>query len=151
MIVTHDGISYECATAVKCEDDKYIKLFNEAGAEIASFNHISDFTAYTASGGAWIAPCDCSKPIPVSGHAIGKHTIRKEDWILKENNKFYYEIQNDLISANTTTCDILLNFAPGTEFEYSATQEAGKIIFAVNTRPDADITINSMRITCAIR
>lgn len=146
MNVTHCGTTYECAVAVKCEDDKYIKLYDENGVEIAAFNNISDFSDYSITGGSFIAPCDCEKPIVLQTYVIGGKTIKKSDWILS-NGKYHYEIANDLISGNTTTCDILIIFAEGTEFEYKATQEAGKITFYVDATPNVDIVIDSIQIT----
>lgn len=65
MKVTHSGVTYDCATAVKCEVNKFIKLYDENGTEIASFDNISDFSDYTISGGSFTAPGSCSLPLPL--------------------------------------------------------------------------------------
>ena len=149
MKIIHNGIEYECAVAVQCSDDNYIKLYDSTGKEIAAFYNISDFNEYTITGGSFTDPCNCSFPIPVSCYVVGGRTISKDSWIAGEDGKMYCEIQNNLISANAATCDILLHFAAGTELEYEARQEAGKIVLMVNTAPKGDIVIDSMRITCA--
>lgn len=148
MKVIHCGTEYECAVAVKCECDNYIKLYDENGVKIASFNHISDFADYEISGGDFIAPGNCSLPIELTTYVIGGRTISAEDWILSEDGAgYYYEIANNLISSNITTCDILIVFADGTDLDYTATQEAGKIILHVSAAPLADIVINSIHVT----
>lgn len=147
MKLIHCGITYECAVAVKCDSDKYIKLYDENGAEIAAFHHISDFSKYTIEEGELVYPCDCTMPIPLSLYTIGGRTITTNDWILGEDNRYFYEITSDLISGNVTTCNIMLMFAAGTEFEYEATQEAGKVTLFTDAAPIADIVIDSVQIT----
>ena len=110
MIVTHCGTSYECAVAVKCEDDKYIKLYDADGVEIAAFYNISDFTEYSISNGSFVAPCDCDTPIIVSTYAVRGRTITPDAWLFADD-RWVYEIENPLISANTTTCNVFLLFA----------------------------------------
>lgn len=146
MQIIHCGITYECAVAVKCTNDKYIKLYDANGVEIAAFHNISDFSDYTISGGSFVAPCDCATPISLSGFAIGGRTIAKSDWILANDGRYAYEINNNLISGNVTTCNILLFFAEGTELEYKATQEEGKIILYTSNAPQNDIVLNSIQI-----
>lgn len=146
MQIVHSGVTYECAIAVKCENDRYIKLYDENGAEIASFHNISDFSDYTISGGSFVAPCDCSMPIPLSAYAIGGRTITTNDWILSEDNRFYYEIESGLISDNATTCNVTLLFAEGTTLAYEATQEAGKVVLYTDAAPLADVIIESIQI-----
>ena len=146
--ITHCGESYTCAVAVKCEYDKYIKLYDTNGAEIVSFSGISDFSAFTISGGSFVDPCDCAMPIPLTAYAIGGRTISTNNWILS-GGKYHYEIENDLISANASTCDVLILFAEGTQLEYTATQEAGKITLFTEAAPIADVVIESIRITKA--
>ena len=148
MQLIHCGAVYECAIAVKCENDNYIRLYNENGVEIISFYDISDYTDYELSGGSFVAPCDCGAPIPLSTYSIGSRTITPEAWIENtEANGFYYEIENALISDNTTTCNILLLFAEGTNFEYKGSQENGKIVLSVSAAPLVDIVIDSIQIT----
>lgn len=147
MQVIHCGEIYDCAVAVKCEDDKYIKLYDAGGAEIAAFHNIGDFSDYEVVDGAFVAPCDCTKPILLSTYVVGGRTIAASDWTLAESGQYFYEIENSMISSNPTTCDVLLLFAPGTEFEYTAAQAAGKIILYTNAAPLADIVINSIQIT----
>lgn len=144
MFITHSGEIYECAVAVKCEDDKYIKLYNAAGQEIAAFHNISDFSEYEILNGSFVAPCDCVMPIPLAAYAIKGRTIAINDWAASDSGSYYYEIASDLISANKTTCNILLFFAHGTELEYSTTQEAGKITLNIDAVPDANIVIESI-------
>jgi len=149
MKVTHNNRTYECNVAVKCEIDKYIKLYDENGAEIASFYNISDFSKYTISGGSFVDPCDCSIAIPVSKYVIGGRTITTNNWILSDDGKYIYEIENDVISGNATTCDILLLFAKGTSLSYEATQEDGKLTLSCVVAPTSDIVIDSIQITRA--
>lgn len=147
MILTHSGETYECDVAVKCNDDKYIKLYKN-GEEIAAFHNISDFSDYVLSGGSFIAPCDCSFPIPLSVYSIGSRTIPVSAWIENES-KYCYEIASDLISANVTTCNVFLLFASGTDLSYTATQEAGKVILYADFVPTSDVVIESIQITRA--
>lgn len=147
MTVTHSGTVYECAVAVKCEDDKYIILYDANGAEIAAFHDIADFSEYTISGGSFVAPCDCSMPIPLSVYSIGARTISVSDWVLSEDETQYcYEIASSLISGNTATCNVFLLFAQGTELEYTAAQESGKITLYTAEAPIADVVIESVQI-----
>lgn len=148
MQIIHCGTTYECAVAVKCDDDNYIKLYDENGVEIAAFYNISDFSDFEISGGSFIPPCDCTFPIVLTVYTIGGRTITTDDWILsEEENKYYYEIESNLISANSTTCNILLSFAPGTELEYNATQAAGKVTLFVDAAPLYDVVIEGIQIT----
>lgn len=148
MQVIHSGVTYECNVAVKCENDKYIKLYDANGVEIAAFHNISDFSEYEISGGSFIAPCDCETPIVLTTYVIGGRTIAADAWILSEDGtKYSYEIENALISGNATTCDILLLFAKDTALEYEATQEDGKIILSVAAAPLYDVVIDSIQIT----
>jgi len=148
MYVIYSGTNYKCSVAVKCENDKYIKLYDENGAEIAAFHHISDFSLFETSGGVFTSPNDCAMPIPLTTYTIGSRTISTDAWILSEDESRYsYEIENELISGNATTCDILLNFASGTELEYKATQEEGKIVLYTDAAPLADVVIDSILIT----
>ena len=147
MQVTHDGVTYDCKVAVKCENDNYIKLYDATGAEIVSFSGISDFSTFTIAGGSFVAPCDCDLPISLSAYAIGGKTITTNDWILSDDEEFYYyEIESNLISANATTCNVMLLFAQGTELEYTATQEAGKIVLHTEAAPIDDVVIESIQI-----
>lgn len=149
MIVTHSGVTYECAVAVKCENDNYIRLYDENKNEIASFYNISDFSEYTISGGSFVSPCDCTAPIPVSLYVIGARTITAGDWLTADDGRYYYEIQNPLISANTTTCNIFLLFAKGIKLDYTPTQEAGKLTIYTSAAPLADVVIESIQIARA--
>ena len=146
MQVTHNGIPYTCAVAVKCTTDKYIKLYDENGAEVASFDNISDFSDYTISGGSFTDPSACNCPIELTTYVIAGKTISPSNWI-SSNGKFTYTISNNLISANTKTCDILLIFAKGTELTYQATQAAGKITLTVDEKPNSNIVIESIIIS----
>ena len=74
MKVTHCGVVYDCATAVKCEVNKFIKLYDENGTEIASFDNISDFSDYAISGGSFTTPGSCSLPIPLFVFNLGGKT-----------------------------------------------------------------------------
>lgn len=147
MIVSHNGINYECAVAVKCEDDNYIKLFDANGAEIIAFYNISDFTEYTIKEGSFTDPSLCALPIPVSCYVIGGHTIPADAWQAGEDGKYYYTIENNVISANVATCNIVLFFAPGTDFEYVATQQAGKIVLCADSAPTSNIVIDSIQVS----
>lgn len=147
MKVIHCQRTYECAVAVKCENDRYIKLYDANGTEIAAFHNISDFSKFTISGGSFVSPCDCTMPIPLSVYTIGGRTISTSDWKLGTDNRYYYEINSNLISANVTTCNILIMFAQGTELEYNATQENGKLTLFTDAAPLANIVIDSLQIT----
>jgi len=152
MQLTHDGATYDCSVAVKCEIDKYIKLYDESGAEIFSFEGISDFSKYEIVGGSFIDPCDCTMPLAVSTHVVGGVTIAPGDW--KEftpGGRYYFVIENDLISANESTCNIMLFFEEGTILNFEAAQEQGKIKLFVprDHVPTESIIINSIQITRA--
>ena len=145
MILTHCGTTYECAVAVKCTSDNYIRLYDANGAEIAAFYNISDFSDYELSGGDFVAPCHGGLPIALTTYAIKGRTITAADWVLSDDGTEYcYEIENSLISANSTTCNILLFFAHGTELEYRSEQEAGKIVLYTEAAPLEDVVINSI-------
>lgn len=146
MIVKHCGINYECEVAVKCINDNYIKLYTD-GKEIAAFYNISDFTEFEISGGSFIEPCDCGNPILLTTYVVKGCTITAEDWVTAEDGVFYYEIANALISGNSTTCNIMLFFAEGTNLVYDAEQEDGKIILYTSAAPLADVVIDSIQIT----
>lgn len=146
MKVTNGSATYDCNVAVKCENDRYIKLYDENGVEIISFNDIQDFSKYTISGGSFIFPCDCAMPIPLTAYSIGGRTIAPNDWV-SSSGTYTFEINNGLISGNTTTCNILLLFAAGTELKYTATQEDGKIVLSVDSKPANNIVIDSIQIT----
>lgn len=75
ITVTHCGESYVCTTAIKCENNKFIKLYDENNVEIVSFYNISDFSDYEISGGSFTAPDDCFAPIPVSLYKIGGKVV----------------------------------------------------------------------------
>lgn len=147
MRVIHGNTTYECAVAVKCECDNYIKLYDENGVEIAAFYGILDFSQYTISGGSFTDPGENTMPIALTTYSIGGRTITTNNWIIGDDNRYYYEIENDLISANVTTCNISIFFAQGTELEYEATQEAGKLILYTKAAPLADIVIDSLQVT----
>lgn len=146
--ITHCGTIYECETAVKCENDGYIKLYDANGAEIAAFYDIADFAEFEIEG-EYTEPGNCALPIPVACYVIGGRTIAADAWTLGEDSKYYYTIENSLISANVATCNIVLFFASGTDFEYTATQEAGKIVLCVTSAPTAGIVIDSIQISRA--
>lgn len=148
MQVIHSGTTYECSTAIKCENDRYIKLYDENGIEIAAFHDISDFSEYTISGGSFTDPCSCGMPIVRSAYVIGGRTIAFDDWILSnDGTKFYYEINHPMISGNEKTCDIFINFAVGTELNYEGTQEDGRIILWTDAAPLYDVVIEKIEIT----
>lgn len=143
MIVKHNGINYECAVAVRCDYDKYIKLYDAAGVEIIAFNDISDFSDFEISGGSFIDPCNCFIPIPVSPIAIGGRTIHPNDWILSEN-LYHYIIENEAISANETTCNVFLSFAENTQLDYIGEQRQGQIVLFTPAAPLFDVVIDGI-------
>lgn len=148
MNVTHSGITYACAVAVKCENDKYIKLYDINGAEIVAFYDISDFSEYTISGGSFVAPCDCAMPIPLTAYSIGGLTITPEEWTLGNNNIFMYRITNELISANESTCNISILFNRNTSLiNFRATQKDGYMYLYTDAAPLVDVVIESIQIT----
>ena len=147
MKVIHCGTSYECSVAVKCEADKYIKLYDENGTEIAEFIGINDFSTFEISGGSFVPPCDCAMPISLAAYSIGGRTITTNDWTYSDDlQKYYYEITSGLISANETTCNILLLFKQGTELAFEATQEAGKVTLFVDAVPPSNIVLDSIQV-----
>lgn len=149
--ITHDGITYECAVAVRCENDKYIKLYDSNGVETAAFHNISDFSDYSISGGSFTYPGNCDHPIALTTYSIGSRTITPADWIISSQGGYYYQIENDLISGNEATCNILLLFAEGTVFEYEATQADGILTLRTNTNVSnlGNIIIESIQVTRA--
>lgn len=50
-IVTYNGNEYECATALKGAD--YIRLLDDTGCKIVSFEGVVDFSLFKISGGSW--------------------------------------------------------------------------------------------------
>lgn len=147
MKITHCGVTYECDVAIKCENDNYIKLYDANGFEIVSFYDISDFSEYEITDGEFVSPGDCEKPISLSVYSIGSRTISVNDWILADDeSEYYYEIAHEMISANVATCNVSLLFAQGTEFEYEAAQETGKIIIYTPAAPLDDVVIDSVQI-----
>lgn len=147
MRVTYGKTTYECNVAVKCENDKYIKLYDENGTEIASFVGISDFSLFEISGGSFTPSYNSEMPIALDTYAIGGRTITTYDWTYSESlEKYYYEIANSLISNNETTCNILLLFKQGTELKFEAKQEEGKVVLFVDAAPLEDIVIDSIQI-----
>lgn len=147
MQLIHNGIAYDCAYAVKCTNDCYIKLYDANGVEIMSFNDISDFSQFALSGGSFIYPYNCAMPIPLTTYSIGGRTITPDDWKILADGRYCHEIESDLISGNETTCNILLLFAENTDLEYEAKQSEGKIILYVETKPTSDISINGIHVT----
>ena len=147
MKVTYGGTTYECNVAVKCECDKYIKLYDENSVEIAAFYGITDFDQYTISQGAFVDAADSDYPIPLTTYKIGGRKISEDDWIPSDSGQYFYEIYNKLISANETTCNVFLFFAAGTNFSYTATQEDGKLILRTRTIPQNEVIIKSIHIT----
>lgn len=138
----HNGIEYECEYAVKCTLDKYIKLYDAGYNEIASFHGITNFSDFTLEG-AWNEPCAIPIPMSLSPYILQGSTINASDWI-KSDSGFYFDIENVMISGNKKTCNIMLNFAAGTEIEYIAEQSTGKIRLIVDKRPNDSIVIDSM-------
>lgn len=146
--VTHSGKTYTCETAIKCTNDKYIKLFDANGIEIVSFDNISDFGEYTISGGKFTDPAACTKPIKLTTYVIGGRTILVSDW-KEEIGTYVYEIEHELFTENRTTCDILLCFGDDYDFDYYARQYNGKIKLTTFQKPQEDIVIESIQITKA--
>lgn len=145
MIVTHSGATFDCDTAVRCESDKYIKLYKN-GEEIAAFYNILDFSEYEISGGSFTYPCECDNPILLTTYVVKGRTISPADWTLS-GNQYYYEIEHNLFSGNAKTCNILLFFEDVTKLQYEATQEDGKITLFTKAAPLVDIVIDSIQIT----
>lgn len=146
--VTHSGTTYTCETAIKCTNDKYIKLFDANGIEIVSFDNISDFGEYTISGGKFTDPAACTQPIKLTTYVIGGKEIKPADWSATDG-RYSHVIRNDLFSKNETTCDILLVFNEEYAFDYVATQDNGKITLFVDEIPDTNIMIKSIQISKA--
>ena len=146
MFVTHCGTTYECDVAAKCTSDNYIKLYKD-GKEIAAFYEISDFSDFEISGGSFVAPCSGGNPIILTTYVVKGRTISAEDWATADDGRYFVEIENDLISANATTCNIMLYFAEGTSLSYDAEQENGKIVLYTSAAPLVDVVIDSIEIT----
>jgi hypothetical protein len=148
MKLIHNGTTYECEVAVKCINDCYIKLYDANGTEIVAFHNISDFSDFSVLDGSFTDPCNCMMPIPLTAYSIGGRTISTDNWTFSDElQKYYFEIENNLISDNITTCNILLLFAENTELSYSASQEKGKIVLYVDSVPEKDIVIDSIQLT----
>lgn len=146
MKIKHNGVTYECAKAVKCSDDCYIKLYDEAGNEIAAFFGISDFEDYEIIDGEFTDPCDCNVPLQLTLYTIGGRTIQADDWIENDEGVFEYEITSDLISSNISTCNVMLFFAQGTELEFTSIQSRGSIKLQTKSAPTDAIMIESIHI-----
>ena len=146
MILKHNGTSYECHKAIKCADDCYIKLYDEAGNEIASFFGISNFDDYEIVGGEFTYPSDCNVPLKLTLYTIGGRTIQADDWIENDEGVFEYEITSDLISSNIATCNVMLFFAQGTELEFTSIQSSGSIKLQTKSAPTDAIVIESIHI-----
>lgn len=145
--LSYNGRFYEGETAVKCENDRYVRLFDANGVEVVSFYDIADFSEFYLSGCEWTTPDDCAIFIPARTYSSGKIEIGGGDWIYSSNDsRYHYAIENPLISANKNTCNIFINFAPGTNFKYTAEQEEGKLIIYPDSRPES-LTINNIFIT----
>lgn len=54
--VTYNGASYACTTAIK--GDTYIRLLDAEDAVLASFEGVTDFSAFAISDGSWTSPED---------------------------------------------------------------------------------------------
>lgn len=54
ITVTVCGATYSCVTAIKGSD--YIRLLDEAGERVASFESIADFSIFAIAGGSWTTP-----------------------------------------------------------------------------------------------
>lgn len=147
--VTHAGITYECAQAIRCDYDKYIKLYDSNGIEMAAFYDIKDFSEYTVTDGSFDYPQNCSFPIPLNTYLLGARVIEYDDWKPTGDGRLYYEIESEWITEQATTCNILLLFEEGTTLEYTATQENGKVTLYISNDPDDlnIIYIQSIQIT----
>ena len=60
ITVIYGGVSYSCTKAIKGSD--YIHLVDDNGCMVASFDGVTNFNAFTISGGSWTTPAavnDC--------------------------------------------------------------------------------------------
>ncbi len=76
-VVKHLGVEYPCSTALKGDD--YIRLLNSAGETMIAFEGVTDFTAFSITGGDWAVPTaakDCYLAIIQDDGSIGKGTHR---------------------------------------------------------------------------
>lgn len=132
MQLIHDGVSYECARAVMCEEDCYIRLYDAAGKEIAAFFNISDFSQYTLSGGEFSYP-DCGAVIPMATYLIGSYYCPDDYWT--KNGVYYdYTIEHPLITHNMATCIVTYTSMHSTlnNIKHRVEQDNGKIIFKIH-------------------
>ena len=71
--VTFLGEIYECTTALKGAD--YIHLLDENGDMTAAFDGVTNFEAFTISGGSWVTPTaagDCYLAVVQDDGTVGK-------------------------------------------------------------------------------
>ena len=118
------------------------------GNEIVAFYNVKDFTDYTISGGSFTLPGDCEHPIPLTTYVIKGATISYSDWELY-GNEYIYKIENDLISGNPTTCNIMLFFETPSKFQYTATQDDGYILIHTKAAPFEPVKIKHIQISRA--
>ena len=152
MFLVYLNESYECSVAVKCEHNRYIKLYDANGEEIASFTDIADFSEYNVTGGSFTTPASCKFPILATNYIIGGATIGINDWKKTTEStygSYEYEIKNPIISANAVTCNIFLNFKFGTVFDYTAVQREGSLTLYTHAIPEKDIEIENIQVVKA--
>ena len=57
VVVTYNGVAYECHKAYMGED--FVHLVDAAGCMVAAFDGVNDFSGFTITGGTWETPCGC--------------------------------------------------------------------------------------------
>lgn len=83
-VVTHLGVEYPCSKALKGED--YVRLLGADGAMIVAFNGVTDFTAFSITGGTWSTPTadnNCYLAVVKDDGTIGKGDHRCSDIPMK--------------------------------------------------------------------
>jgi hypothetical protein len=78
--VTHMGVEYLCAKALKGPD--YVHLLNEHEKMIVAFDGVSDFSGFSITDGDWITPTpdnECYLAVVKDDGTVGKGDHRCSD------------------------------------------------------------------------
>ena len=150
--------SYDCTTAIKGDD--YIRLLDDSGCLVASFDGISDFSAFTLRNGSYTSPTpdhDCYVAVIRDDGTFGKGGHRCSEIVPKS-------VAVTLMAAgwvdNTQTVDVVGVLADETaqiitptpaltsqtayyEAGVKATAQAeNSLTFTCDTPPEADLTVH---------
>lgn len=119
--VTHMGVDYVCAAAIKGDD--YIHLLNEDGEMTVAFDGISDFKDFSITDGEWVTPTpeeDCYVAVVKDDQTMGKGGHKCSDLLTKSDTATSSEklatartVCTDLASASAVPFDGTENITPG--------------------------------------